>query len=272
MMAKHTSQPFVAIDVGNSQIKAGLFLQPGTGERTLPQPERNVSLGTDEWDPMELALWLAPYRLADVQWLIASVHDGAASKLRTWLEQEEQDVISRWITYADLPLKIDIPDPASVGIDRLLGAVAVNHIRNSDRAAIVIDLGTAITVDVISAAGTFRGGAILPGIQMSAKALHAFTDRLPEVSLSAGLPESAIGQSTDMAISSGIYWGVVGALRALLDELQDEMNQEPQVFVTGGNVGGVVAALKIALTHEPHLILSGIALVAEVLGRAEANQ
>ena len=270
MTAKRSRRPVVAIDVGNSQIKAGLFDPLAVGEKSLSAPDRNVSLATDQWDPLKLALWLAPYRPCEVDWFIASVHDGAASELRGWLEQEEASARTHGITFEDIPLKIEVLEPASVGIDRLLGAVAVNRIRTDHRPAVVIDLGTAITVDVISAEGAFRGGVILPGIQMSARALHAFTDRLPEVSLSdEAVPESLIGQSTGTAISSGIYWGIVGALRTLLEELNCEMKQEPEVFVTGGHVERVVEALNFTLTHEPHLVLSGIACVADALGYVE---
>ena len=84
-----------------------------------------------------------------------------------------------------------------------------------------------------------------------------------------GSPPSAIGRSTDEAISSGIYWGTVGAIRALLTELQAGMSADPMVIVTGGNAVLVVEALEVAVRHEPHLILAGIAIVIEKIRNSE---
>ncbi len=70
-------------------------------------------------------------------------------------------------------------------------------------------------------------------------------------------------------MSSGLYWGIVGALRPFLEELNCELKQEPEVFVTGGHVKRVMEALNFKLTHEPHLVLSGIACVAKALGYAK---
>jgi type III pantothenate kinase len=268
-MTGKSIKPSVAIDVGNSHIMAGLFLQDAKKDGLLPQPNRTLLLLTEQWDPVELALWLEPYRPADVDWFVGSVHEEASTDLRTWLDREQGSPAVQLLNFKDLPLMIEIPDPAAIGVDRLLGAVAANRIRPVDRPAIVIDLGSAITVDVISVAGSFRGGAILPGIQMSGRALHAFTDRLPQISVGQGSPPSAIGRSTDEAISSGIYWGTVGAIRALLTELQAGMSADPMVIVTGGNAVLVVEALEVAVRHEPHLILAGIAIVIEKIRNLE---
>ena len=81
----------------------------------------------------------------------------------------------------DLPLEVRLERPDMVGIDRLVDAVAVNRLRDAGRPAVIVDVGTAITVDLVSADGAFLGGAILPGIQMSARAMHEFTDLLPLV-------------------------------------------------------------------------------------------
>src|SRR6185295_3956598 len=110
-----------------------------------------------------------------------------------------------------------VEEPARVGIDRLLAALAANHLRRPERAAIVADLGTAITVDLLSENGTFEGGAILPGIGMSSRALAEQTDALPRVAIepSQGTPTS-LGKSTEAAIRSGLYWGTIGAMSELI--------------------------------------------------------
>jgi type III pantothenate kinase len=107
-----------------------------------------------------------------------------------------------------------------VGIDRLLDAVAANRLRHPAAPAVVVDVGTAITVDLVAADGSFQGGAILPGIAMSARALHAFTDLLPLVDVrELSSPPPPLGTSTVAALQSGLFWGAVGAIRQLLEIL-----------------------------------------------------
>ena len=254
--------PLVAVDVGNSQIVAGLFENPPTGNNVFPQPDRTLPLSVDGWDPVEIALWLAPHKPSDVCWLLASVHEDAFCQLQAWLRKEGCGVSQQQLTLDQLPLAVQLPKPEEVGIDRLLGAVAANHIRPIDQPAVVIDLGTAITVDVVSRDGSFCGGAILPGMRMSARALSQYTDKLPEVLIGElDQTPSPIGRSTDEAISSGLYWGAVGAIRTLLEQLHAEMQYEPFVILTGGGAAGVVGAFGAEVRYEPHLILAGIAVV-----------
>ncbi len=254
--------PLVAVDVGNSQIAAGIFENPPAEDHVFPQPDRTLTLSADCWDPVEIALWLAPHKPSDACWLLASVHEEALCQLQAWLEKEGSGVFQQQLTLDQLPLAVQLPKPEEVGIDRLLGAVAANRIRPIDRPAVVIDLGTAITVDVVSRDGSFCGGAILPGMRMSARALSQYTDLLPEVPIEElDQTPSPMGRSTDEAISSGLYWGAVGAIRTLVEQLHAEMQYEPFVVLTGGGAAGVVRALGAEVRYEPHLILAGIAVV-----------
>src|SRR6185312_7996787 len=107
--------------------------------------------------------------------------------------------------------------------------------RSADRAAIIVDLGTAITVDLLEAGGAFAGGAILPGIATSARALDERTDALPRVPLEfLDKPPVPLGKSTVSAIESGIYWGAIGAIRELIGQLAAPLKRAPDVFITGG--------------------------------------
>jgi len=116
---------------------------------------------------------------------------------------------------------------------------------------------------VLSREGSFCGGAILPGIGMAARALHEFTDRLPNVGLDMlDDPPPAMGTSTDEAITSGIYWGAVGAVRMLIEQLNQEMDEEPWVVLTGGEADPICARIGADVVFQPHLVLSGIALAA----------
>lgn len=260
-MTPSGSLPLLAVDIGNSRIKLGLFDKP-QAEAELPVPSRWLSLDTDEWDPVEIAVWLAPHAPPDVDWRIASVNRPAAARLKQWLKAEQAGGVQ--LEHQELPLVIDLPAPQEVGIDRLLGAVAANAIRPASHAAIVVDVGSAITIDLVSAVGTFCGGAILPGIGMSARALHDFTDLLPEIKTK-GLaePPAILGTCTQEAIASGLFWGAVGAMRTLIEGLASEHDGEIMVLLTGGAGEGVARLLPHDARYVPHLVLSGIALAAQ---------
>lgn len=259
-MAPSASLPLMAVDIGNSRIKLGLFDKP-VDEGGPPIPSRWLGLDTDEWDPVEIAVWLAPYAPSNLEWRIASVHRPAAARLKKWLDQEQAS--SAQLSHNELPLVIDLPAPQEVGIDRLLGAVAANALRGTNQGAVVVDVGSAITVDLVSAVGTFCGGAILPGVGMSARALHDFTDLLPEVKLS-GLaePPPVLGTCTQEAIASGLFWGAVGAMRTLVEGLASEIEGDPLVLLTGGAAEQIARLLPGEVRYVPHLVLTGLALSA----------
>ncbi len=269
-MDNTTSFPLIAVDIGNSQIKLGRFDEAPAAD-SLPEPDSTLQLDTDHWDPLEIALWLAPYRPADLCWRIASVHGDATAKMAAWLVADGAEQSTQVLRHDLLPLKIQLPDPGVVGIDRLLGAVAANCLRDSSRPAIVVDLGTAITIDVVAADGSFQGGAILPGIGMSTRALTQYTHQLPDIGLTELIdPPPALGTSTHEAITSGIYWGAIGAVRLLMERMSAELiagqsGEESaagaaQIFLTGGAAHSVAEHFGEGARYEPNLILAGLVL------------
>ena len=238
----------------------------------LPEPVATFDLpirhDTGEFDSNRLVAWCNEHLSGGTTWRIASVHRAAAARLSAaltdWAKQSGRDCPIRQLTYRDVPLTIRVDEPARVGIDRLLAALAADRLRQRDRAAIVVDLGTAITVDLVDADGAFAGGAILPGIATSARALAEQTDALPQVTLEfLDKPPAALGKSTVPAIESGIYWGAIGAIRELVSQLSAPFQIRPDLFITGGASRQVADLLKThgAVRHVPNLVLSGIALV-----------
>jgi type III pantothenate kinase len=118
-------------------------------------------------------------------------------------------------------------------------------------------------VDLISADGIFEGGAILPGIAMSARAMHEFTDLLPLVQMGELTdPPEPLGTSTLPALQSGLFWGAVGAIRELIGRLSAGQPTPADVFLSGGAGPAVAQLLGPATQHVPHLTLAGIALTA----------
>jgi type III pantothenate kinase len=256
---------FIAIDIGNARIKLGLFAGDCTAE--LPEPIRTLPLlgNTPELDAIHP--WLADESKSKLTWWIASVNRPAASRLIDWLRTYRPDDRVTLLAAGDLPLQVLLERPDMVGIDRLVDAVAVNRMRQSDRPAVIVDVGTAITVDRVSEDGAFLGGAILPGIQMSARALHEFTDLLPLVDMSELVsPPAPLGRATVAAMESGLFWGSLGAIRELIERFQKAATgahaMKPQVFLTGGAGQSVAELLGPDARYVPNLTLAGIALTA----------
>ncbi len=244
------STPFVAVDIGNTRLKFGLFdsIPPGVA---IPEPTSICSLSPGELK--ELPNWLAPRELTSLSWWIGSVQRDSTADLLEYL-RGRGDMPITLLTSGDLPLAPNVPRPDMVGIDRLLAAVAANQIRDPQRGAVIVDLGTAITVDLVSADGAFEGGAILPGIEMSARALHEFTDLLPllEMSHLTDVP-SPLGKITTEAMKSGLFWGAVGGARELIMRLCENMPSEPQVLLTGGAAPAVAQLLAPDACYVPDL-------------------
>jgi len=158
-----------------------------------------------------------------------------------------------------MPVLID--NPAEIGADRLVNAVAAY-----DRfkcALIVIDFGTAITWDCVSAAGEYLGGAIAPGLAIAMEALASRTAKLPQVDISTP-PAAPIGTNTVAAIKSGILFGYGGMVDGLIHRLREQMAPElPQTVATGG-MAALIAPYTTSVDHlDSMLTLNGLRLLHE---------
>jgi type III pantothenate kinase len=260
--------PLIAVDIGNSRTKLGFFSAPILAG-ALPTPAATLELVGSNWPSDALAEWLATISAAAssaAMWHVASVNRVALQHFDAVIAGCCPKTERKLISFADLPLEIRVPNPNRVGIDRLLGAVAANHVRQKARAAVVIHVGTAITANLVTPDGAFAGGAILPGIALSARALHEHTDLLPRIDMvDLAEPPPVIGTSTEPAIESGLFWGAVGAMRELAHRLVtngDETADDAEILLTGGAAPNVAQLLGPNVRHEPHLVLCGIAVAA----------
>ncbi len=154
------------------------------------------------------------------------------------------------------PLSLAVEAPEAVGIDRVCcAAAAYDEIRN---ACVIASFGTAITVDCVNNEGTFMGGAILPGVNLQARALHDGTAALPHVTVK---PTGAVyGATTEQAIDNGIIYGIVGGLREITERYATELMTWPQLVVTGGNAELVGKQCDFIDSVVPDLCVRGIAL------------
>jgi type III pantothenate kinase len=132
----------------------------------------------------------------------------------------------------DLGITIDLPNPAEVGADRLVNAVAAHADHAGD--LIVIDFGTATTFDIVTAEGAYKGGIIAPGINLSVEALFMASAKLPKIAVEPPPSGRAIGRGTVEAMQSGIFWGYVGLIEGLTARVKAELGRPAKVIATGG--------------------------------------
>lgn len=158
---------------------------------------------------------------------------------------------------SDLAVRID--DPATLGSDLLVAAVGALDIYEPP--LILIDMGTATTVTVVDAEGAFRGGAIIPGVQLSLSALASHTSLLPSISLDA--PPRAIGTNTVDCMKSGSILGTALLLDGMIDRMEEELGQKATVVATGGIAPFITPACKHPMAHADDLILRGLAVLYE---------
>ena len=254
--------PLVAVDIGNTRLKLALWparpqVAPG---REAPAPVAPLALRPGDWDT--LLAWLREHAPSGIPWHLASVQRRYLADLVQFLGDHRPEDPMLLLNHELLPLKVKLPRPDHVGIDRLLTALAARQLAPQGEPLVVVDLGTAITVDYVSAAGEFCGGAILPGVAMSARALEHFTDLLPLVPMEQlDQPPEALGTETVSAIRSGLYWGAVGAVRELIARLSPP-GERVRVVLTGGAAPAVAQLLDPGARCEPHLSVLGIALAA----------
>ncbi len=157
----------------------------------------------------------------------------------------------------DLGIRNAYQPPEAVGADRLVNAVAAQHLYGVP--CIVVDFGTATTFDAIDASCTYLGGAIAPGITMAAEALFQRTAQLPRVALQH--PPRAIGRSTTESIQSGLIFGYVGLVRELVARFQEELGGSAKVIATGGLASLIAPLTGVVDEINPHLTLMGLALI-----------
>jgi type III pantothenate kinase len=127
-------------------------------------------------------------------------------------------------------LDIRIPRPETVGADRLANAVAAHNRYGGP--LIVVDFGTATNFDVVGEDGAFIGGVLAPGVDLSLETLSAAAAKLPRIRVR--MPEKVIGDSTESAMESGVFWGYVGLLEGLVSRIQEEYGGPMKVIATGG--------------------------------------
>lgn len=150
-------------------------------------------------------------------------------------------------------------NPREVGADRIVNAVAAYA--RVQRSLIVVDFGTATTFDVISARGEYLGGAIAPGLAISAEALYQRASKLPRVEIAC--PPQVIARDTVSSMQAGLFYGYVGLVDGIVARMKQELGDEPCVLATGGLAGLVAPHSQTIDDVQPNLTLEGLRIIFE---------
>jgi type III pantothenate kinase len=247
----------LALDAGNTNVTIGAFEY---GKLIGDWRLRTVHEQTaDEWGALlRNLLDLADLNAAKVDGIIiASVVppiDAALGLMaRRYFKTE-----ATFVTHeTDTGLKICYEDPREVGADRLVDAVAA--LRKYGGPCVVVDLGTAITFDAISANSEYLGGIIAAGIGISIDALFARTARLPRVDFRA--PEKLIGTNTVGSVQSGLYYGALGMIDGMIERLVEKLGPETKVIATGGQARLIARDSRYLHVIDENLTLEGLEMI-----------
>jgi len=250
------SETLLGIEAGNTQVVVGVHDGATWCARWRISTVRTRT--SDEWAAILGGL------LAGAGLTLAACRDVAISSVVPNITTELQ-LMTR--TYAGAEpfvvgpgvrtgVRILTDNPREVGADRVVNALAARERYGAP--AIVVDFGTSTNLDVVSADGDYIGGAIAPGLAISAAALQSYTAKLPEVELVR--PARAIGRNTVECMQAGIVLGYAGLVERLVRETQKELGPS-KVIATGGLVGAVTQATDIIDYVDPDLTLEGLRLM-----------
>jgi type III pantothenate kinase len=246
----------VAVSVGNSRTAIALF----EGADASLQPSSIQHLANAEREGIVAAVGEAWARIADQPdscVAVASVSTPVSLPLLDRLRGSIGDAVQELGEEIGVPIGTQL-DPESVpGIDRLLNAAAAWSILRS--ACVIVDAGTAVTVDFVDGAGTFQGGAIAPGARMQLQALHEGTSALPAVELAAP-DEEAFAKNTRDAMLQGVVHGIRGLVWRLVERYAEHYGAFPTVIATGGDAALLFERDELIDRLVPELTLMGIAV------------
>jgi type III pantothenate kinase len=244
----------LAIDIGNTETMLGLFdgdevvdswrlstERHRTGDELFLQLGALLAARADGGAPPERIVVASVVPALDRSW------DDAAARLGLPLLRID------WRT--ELPIRLEVDEPHSVGADRIVNTLATSCLFGRD--TIVVDLGTATTFDCITADGAFLGGVIAPGPRAGIDRLHTLSSKLPSVQIAS--PERALGRNTVEALESGVFYSIVEGIDGIVGRLIDEWTPEdPLVIATGGLAELVAPHCRRVQEVDPYLTLKGI--------------
>lgn len=252
----------LAVDVGNTEMTIGLFAGPDLERswRVMTHPDRT----TDEWAVLLRALFTqAGLDIAEVsRSIVASVVPTATEALADGLV-DATGTVPMIVTAEALPIRLDVDEPQTVGADRMVNTLAASRLFGMD--TIVVDFGTATTLDCITRDGRFLGGIIAPGVRTAGENLVRRAAKLSATEIQP--PARAIGRRTDDCIRAGLVFGTADAVDGMVRRIKAEWptRDVPKVVATGG-LAPLIAKYSSEIEEvHPDLTLHGLRLAAELM-------
>jgi type III pantothenate kinase len=256
----------LAIDIGNTNVTIGAFAGEELRESWRISTDRHRK--ADEYRPLLAGLLLT----AGLDYgglrgaILASVVPPVLAEMTEALEKA--GVATTALTAGlNVGLPVSYDPPSSVGADRLANGIAAGELYGTP--AIIVDLGTATTIEVIDKAGAYIGGSISPGLESSMEALFAGAFQLPRLQLIA--PPRAIGTTTVDSIRSGAVFGWASMVDGLVDRFLAEIEGEPVIIGTGGLAPLVAPHSRLITVVDVDLTLHGLRIAFERLARGAAR-
>ena len=250
----------LAVDVGNTQTHLGAF--EGAEMRQSWRFQTRAGMTGDELaERISGFMELSGMSLTEVNALcVSSVVPPLGAQYERlcsrYLVDGECLLVGPGITTG---MAIRIDNPYEVGADRLVNAVAAYE--RFGKACVVVDFGTGINFDAVSAAGEYLGGAIAPGVEISLTALAQRGARIPQIDLAK--PDGAIGKSTRSAIESGVVYGFAGLIDGVARRIIDELGEGTPVVATGGLASAIVPYCETITEIDDLLTLTGLRIIWE---------
>ncbi len=249
----------LVVDIGNTNIVFGIFA--GDEMVTEFRCRTDSSTTIDEYEVFLatlLARQKAPRKISRA--IISSVVPPVTPTIVRLLE--ERFSVTPLVVGVGIKtgIKIAVPEPHTVGADRIVNTVAAKHLFGSP--ALVVDFGTATTIDYLSADGAYQGGVIAPGPILALESLSSRTAKLPRVELA--WPKSVVGNTTVTCMQSGAVVGYLCLVEGLIERIQAEVGRIEHVVATGGLGRLYSEHSKVISRYDPHLTLKGMKILADL--------
>jgi type III pantothenate kinase len=248
----------IAVDIGNTNIHIGLFLDgkeefikliPGGSRAKLTNSLKSA------WEKIPV-IESSKENKRDGVIVVSSVKPAWTKVIREIVQTSlEEDIL---IIGKDIPLPMTlwVDEPGMVGTDRVISAAAAYDVVGDT--VVVADFGTAVTIDLVDQNGIFLGGVICPGFEISAKALREYTAQLPNIKITK--PKAPYGKNTVDAINCGLYYSIVGALQEIIRRYAEKFGKWPQTIITGSGAKVIAGDCEFIDNYVPNLVVKGIVL------------